>query len=56
MEKEMISDGDFFDYAKENNFSVKQEEEILSLIHHREDQAFERGKVFFKDVNKSEKS
>jgi hypothetical protein len=48
MEKQMISDGDFLDYARENNFSVKQEQEILDLIRRREESAFERGKAVMK--------
>jgi hypothetical protein len=46
LDKPMISDGDFFDYAKEINLSVKQEQEILDLIHRREETAFDRGKAF----------
>jgi hypothetical protein len=49
MEKTMRSDGDFFDYAKRNGLSVKQEQEILDLIHYREDSAFDRGKACFNE-------
>jgi hypothetical protein len=46
MKEKMVSDGDFLDYARECNFSVKQEQEILDLIHRREESAFDRGKAF----------
>jgi hypothetical protein len=45
MENKMKSDGDFLAYAKECNFSLRQEQEILDLIHRREESAFERGKA-----------
>jgi hypothetical protein len=45
---EMESDGDFLEYSRECNFSVKQEQEILDLIHRREESAFNRGKAFSK--------
>jgi hypothetical protein len=43
LENKMVNDGEFREYARQRGIPEEQVEEILDLIHRREDSSFDRG-------------